>query len=295
MSYQMDGHAVSKPWHTVLTHYRRVGGKFTVNSGRRTMSEQWKLYRAYKAGNGNLAAFPAPNAPHINYGRANHAVDVNATDGGADRMVKWLRSKGVAAARPVGGEPWHIEVPRTDLLRLASSIERKRRAVKTTQKPAKRRASVKGLGAAGLALITEFEGFYARPYRDPVGVWTIGYGSTKGVGPSSRPVSKADAKARLLREVNEEYAPAVFRAAKDAGKALKQQEADALISAVYNLGPGVLARGRSLGDALRQKAGWRQAVADALLLYDKAGGSRLPGLTRRRKAEANLFLNGRWK
>ena len=42
--------------------------------------------------------------------------------------------------------------------------------------------------AAGIALIKEFEGFPfgGRPYRDPVGVWTIGYGHTEGVGPHTR-------------------------------------------------------------------------------------------------------------
>lgn len=126
MAYQIDGQPVSKPWHTVLTHYRRVGGRFTVNSGRRTLRDQWRLYRLYKSGRGNLAAYPNPGAPHINYGRANHAIDVEATTGGADRMVKWLRGKGVHATRPVSGEPWHIQVPNDQLKRLAASIERKR-------------------------------------------------------------------------------------------------------------------------------------------------------------------------
>lgn len=127
MAYRIDGHRVSKPWHTVLTHYRRMGGRFRVNSGRRTLREQWRLYRAYRAGTGNLAAYPSLSAPHIRGGRANHAIDVNALDGGAERMVRWLRSKGVDASRPIPGEKWHVEVPRDDLLRLARDIERKRR------------------------------------------------------------------------------------------------------------------------------------------------------------------------
>lgn len=127
MAYRIDGQRVSKPWHTVLTHYRRKGGRFRVNSGRRTLAEQWKLYRAYRAGRGNLAAYPSPGAPHIRGGLANHAIDVNALDGGAERMVRWLRANGVRATRPIPGEKWHIEVPRNDLLRFARSIEQKRR------------------------------------------------------------------------------------------------------------------------------------------------------------------------
>lgn len=129
MAYEINGNRVSKAWHTVLTHYRRTGGKFRVNSGRRTLAEQWRLYRAYKAGTGNLAAYPNPGAPHIRYGRANHAIDVDlyaVKPGAPDRMVRWLSEKGVKATRPVPGEPWHIEVDRGDLLRFAREIEAKR-------------------------------------------------------------------------------------------------------------------------------------------------------------------------
>lgn len=131
MAYRIDGQPVSKPWHIVLTHYRRTGGRFRVNSGRRTLREQWRLYRLYKAGTGNLAAYPNPGAPHIRYGRANHAIDVDlyaVKPGAPDRLVSWLREHDVAASRPVPGEPWHIEAPRGDLLRFAREIERKRKA-----------------------------------------------------------------------------------------------------------------------------------------------------------------------
>ena len=131
MGYKIDGKAVSKPWHTVLIEYRRRSKhRFTVNSGRRTMREQWALYRAYKAGTGNLAAYPLPSAPHINYGRANHAIDVNALDGGAERLVRWLRRNGVNATRPIASEAWHVVAPRNDLLALAARIERDRKKTK---------------------------------------------------------------------------------------------------------------------------------------------------------------------
>ncbi len=151
------------------------------------------------------------------------------------------------------------------------------------------------LSERGAQFIAEFEGFSAKPYRDPVGVWTIGYGSTKNVGPRSRHVTQKQALARLKREINKEYAPAVRRAASQAGHVLNQHEFDALVSAVYNLGPGVLEPGRSLGDAFRGRVLWRTRTARALLLYDKAGGRALPGLTRRRKREARLFKKGEYR
>lgn len=141
MAYRFNGVRVSKPWHTVLTEYdRRSRHPFRVNSGRRTIAEQWRLYRLYKAGKGNLAAYPNPAAPHINYGRANHAIDVENTAepyaGGADRLVRWLTSRGVNATRPVPGEPWHIQVPRDQLVELARSIERKK--PRTPKRPRRR-------------------------------------------------------------------------------------------------------------------------------------------------------------
>lgn len=154
----------------------------------------------------------------------------------------------------------------------------------------RRKRPAEGLSEHGARFICDFEGFSPRPYRDPVGVWTIGYGSTENVGPNTPAVTRQQALARLRREVNEQYAPPVLRAARHAKRTLTQNQADALISAVYNLGPGVLHPSRSLGAALRKRVGWRKATADALLLYDRAGGKRLPGLTRRRKAERALFL-----
>lgn len=132
MAYRIDGRRVSKPWYLVLSHYRRQGGDFRLNSGRRTLSEQWRLYRAYKAG-GTLAAYPNPAAPHIRFGRANHALDIDQFVGQTgrsrqpDRFIGWLKRHGVRATRPVPGEPWHVEVPRDQLLRLAKHIERQRR------------------------------------------------------------------------------------------------------------------------------------------------------------------------
>lgn len=151
------------------------------------------------------------------------------------------------------------------------------------------------ISSRGVDFIKEFEGFYPRPYRDPVGVWTIGYGSTKGVGPNSPGITEKQATARLRRELEERYVPPVRALTRSTGRALKQHEFDALVSAVYNLGPGVLEPRRSLGAALRARTLWRTRTARALKLYDKAGGRALPGLTRRRAREARLFLMGSYR
>jgi lysozyme len=136
----------------------------------------------------------------------------------------------------------------------------------------------------GIALITEFEGFVGHPYRDAVGVWTIGYGHTESVGPHSASITQAQARELLAQDLRHKYEPYV-----NALKLpLNQHQFDALVSFVYNLGSGYLQPGHSMGDALRAHK-WH-AAANAFLLYDKAGGHALPGLTRRRQAERALFL-----
>lgn len=139
------------------------------------------------------------------------------------------------------------------------------------------------LGDRGADLIMGFEGFRSAPYRDAVGVWTIGYGSTKGVNSQSHPVTRAEAEARLRREVDETYGSAV-----DKIDGLNQNQFDAITSFVYNVGPGGIAPNTGIGKALRAKQ-WDRA-GNELLKWDKAGGRALPGLTRRRQAERKLFL-----
>lgn len=163
-------------------------------------------------------------------------------------------------------------------------------------KPTIKLAATKA-SAKALEFIAAFEGGQSkdgmfRPYRDPVGVWTIGYGHTTGVTAATKPITKGRALSLLRVDVNATYAPPVARAARAAGLKLKQHEFDALVSFVYNLGPGVLDPGRSMGDAIARKN--RNHIADAFLLYDKAGTPPrpLPGLTRRRAAEARLFKTG---
>jgi lysozyme len=136
----------------------------------------------------------------------------------------------------------------------------------------------------GLDLITSFEGFRSQPYQDSVGVWTIGYGHTSGVGPNSKPITLAQARALLQAELKARYEPYVNAL----NLPLNQNQFDALVSFVYNLGPGYFAKGSTMGDALRARQ-WSKA-ANAFLLYDHAGGQVLEGLRRRRVAERKLFL-----
>ena len=114
----LRGKTVSREWAAVLTAAAHDVA-FELDSGHRTTGEQQRLYDNYMRVGKPLAA---ANAPHIRLGRFDHAIDVNALDGGAARLAAWLRRKGAEASFPVPGEPWHIEVPAADLSRLAAQF-----------------------------------------------------------------------------------------------------------------------------------------------------------------------------
>ena len=138
----------------------------------------------------------------------------------------------------------------------------------------------------GIDLIKQFEGLELDSYQDVAGVWTIGYGHTETAGPNQR-ITEAEAD-QLLRQDLEtrERSVADLTAA-----ALNQNEFDALVSFVYNVGAGAYQ-----GSTVRKRlnAGDRLGAADALLWWNKAtiNGvlTEVPGLTRRRAAERALFL-----
>lgn len=135
----------------------------------------------------------------------------------------------------------------------------------------------------GLALIEEFEGFRAQAYRDPVGIWTIGYGFTRGVEQGDQ-ITREEADRRLRAELSS-YEAAVYRAT---GGNVTQAQFDALVSFAWNVGKDGMA-GSSVIKA--HNRGDYQSAARAFGLWNKAGGKVWPGLTRRRAAEAALYLS----
>ena len=134
----------------------------------------------------------------------------------------------------------------------------------------------------GIDLICEFEGFRSEGYQDVVGVWTIGYGFTLGVQPGDK-ITKAQAMKRLAREL-ESYEAAVMRACKVEPN---QNQFDALVCFAFNVGAAGMAKSSVIKAHNR---GDTQAAARAFGLWNKAGGKVWPGLTRRRAAEAALYL-----
>ena len=141
----------------------------------------------------------------------------------------------------------------------------------------------------GLDLIKRFEGFRASAYRDAVGVLTIGYGHTSMAGAPivrvSDVITEAEGAGILARDV-EAVAAGV---AKVLRREISPAQFSALLSFAYNVGLGNFGKSSVLKAV---NAGDFEAVPRRLQLWVKAGGRVLPGLVKRRAAEAILFASG---
>lgn len=112
----IDGELVSQEWATFLRNARHDGVQFHVNEGHRTFARQTYFWNCYKCGccnNGNLAARPSCNAPHIRCDRKDHAIDADNMQG----LINYGAKHGVTIRRTVAGELWHGEASLSDLVR----------------------------------------------------------------------------------------------------------------------------------------------------------------------------------
>ena len=133
----------------------------------------------------------------------------------------------------------------------------------------------------GIDLIKHFEGCELKAYKCPAGVWTIGYGHIKGVQEGDV-ITEQQADEMLVEELHEyeNYVNTLVDVP------LNQNQYDALVSWVYNLGGGNL-KASTLLKVLN--SGDYSGVPAQIMRWNKAGGKVLEGLTRRRQAEADLF------
>lgn len=142
---------------------------------------------------------------------------------------------------------------------------------------------------AAYELIKAHEGLRLNAYRDPVGVWTIGYGHAGKDVRAGQSITVYQAL-DLLKLDMDKAAAAVNRRVK---VPLNQGQFDALVSFVFNLGEGRLAESTLLQ---KLNGGDYAAAANELLRWNKStvNGRKvaLRGLTRRREAEKALFLGG---
>lgn len=134
----------------------------------------------------------------------------------------------------------------------------------------------------GIELLKQFEGFRDKAYQDIVGVWTIGYGFTKGVEPGDT-MSRKEAEVRLKEELSG-YIDGVLKAC---SVQPNENQLAAMVVFAFNIGLGgfkksTVCKAHNRGDV--------NAAARAFAMWNKAGGKVVGGLTRRRSAEAALYM-----
>lgn len=146
----------------------------------------------------------------------------------------------------------------------------------------------------GVDFIKRHEALRLHAYKDAVGVWTIGYGHTL-TAKQGMIITEAEAECFLRQdlrtaedEINRHLLP------------LKQHQFDALASFVFNVGIGRPEGHRFgpsgfAGSTLLKRLKMDVNHPDIASQFNRwiyGGGKILPGLVRRRKEEANLYING---
>ena len=135
---------------------------------------------------------------------------------------------------------------------------------------------------AGLSLTKQFEGLRTEAYQDTAGVWTIGYGHTGRDVKAGRQITALEAEVLLRADMRDAVATVNRTVEVD----LEQHQFDALVDFCFNVGCGHFERSSLLGKVnLEDFAG----AAVQFGLWVNVDMKPVPGLVRRRAAEASLF------
>src|SRR5690554_6672479 len=134
----------------------------------------------------------------------------------------------------------------------------------------------------GIKLIERHEGLRLGAYLCPAGVWTIGYGHTR--------------TAKLGMSITQQRANKLLRddlrtaenAVNNQNLQLNQNQFDALVSFVFNVGSGNFRNSTLLKKAKINPAD--PSIRYEFSRWNKGGGRVLPGLVTRRADEANLYF-----
>lgn len=134
----------------------------------------------------------------------------------------------------------------------------------------------------GLRLIKDFEGLRLAAYKCPAGVWTIGFGHTKGVK-QGQVITEAQADDYLVEDIGP-----IERQLNNLGVNFRQEQFDALVSWIFNLGGGNFNNSTLKKKILADSKD--EDITAEFIKWVNAGGKPLVGLKRRRVAEANMFV-----
>ena len=144
------------------------------------------------------------------------------------------------------------------------------------------------IGRGGINLIEKYEGFRAKMYLDAVGLPTIGYGTLIDTVAEeylkTATLTKEQAE-DLLRKDVAKFEQTVNLCVK---VPLTQNQFDALLCFVYNIGPYAFQKS-SLLMSINSKLG-KDVITTNWMKWTRAGGKVLKGLVTRRQEEVNLYF-----
>lgn len=139
------------------------------------------------------------------------------------------------------------------------------------------------INEAGINLIKSFESLRLTSYLCPAKVWTIGYGHTGKDIKKGMMITEDQANEYLKNDLV--YFENIV--SKSVKVDINENQFSALVSFVFNVGEGAF-----LASTLLKllNDGNYNGAAQQFLRWNKSKGKVLPGLTRRRKEEVELFL-----
>lgn len=149
---------------------------------------------------------------------------------------------------------------------------------------------IKQIDAAGMDLIKGFEGCILHPYRDQVGIPTIGYGQTyypgtgKKVTMQDPPITQVWAD-HMFMEILQPFELAVYSVTRHD---LTQREFNACVSLAYNIGTGGFKKSTVL--RLVNQNVTDDTLKAAFLMWTKAAGKVLQDLVERRTKEYEHYI-----
>jgi lysozyme len=135
-----------------------------------------------------------------------------------------------------------------------------------------------------IKLIKDSEGCKLKSYKCPAGIWTIGYGQTKGV---------KEGMVWTQQQADEDIIKTALQAFNEAIKAspilstANMEKQAAIADFVYNL--GITNYNKSTLKLRVDKGNWVSASTE-IKKWNKSNGTILNGLVKRRQLEADLLL-----
>lgn len=146
------------------------------------------------------------------------------------------------------------------------------------------------LSQNGKKFLKRVEGFVSCPYRDSVGVATVGIGTT--VYPNGRAVSISDScvdEAKAFEYLEDHTNKRIISKIKDLIKVnLNQNQTDAIISFVYNIGADGF-KDSTLLERLNRNPNDVNGITAAFMMWINAKGK--PILKERRRQEVKLYFS----